>query len=238
MSKNVDPGGGGERGLAPSVVIGGGFAGLSAAAMLAERGREVLLLEARGRLGGRATAFADRETGELVDNGQHVLFGCYRETFAFLHRIGAAANVRVQDALQLPFIAADGRRSTLTCPPWPAPLHLAAGVLRWRALPLADRLSALRLAPLIRRARSGHRAPVDPNLTVLDWLRAHGQTDALIASLWEPLAVAALNQPIASAAAEPFVRVLTEMFARDPQAAAVVLPARSEEHTSELQSPC
>ncbi len=66
--------------------IGAGFAGLSAAVRLARRGARVLVLEARSRLGGRATAFADRETGELVDNGQHVLLGCYRETFAFLRR--------------------------------------------------------------------------------------------------------------------------------------------------------
>jgi hypothetical protein len=42
------------------------------------------VLDARPQLGGRATAFRDRQTGELVDNGQHVLFGCYRETLAFL----------------------------------------------------------------------------------------------------------------------------------------------------------
>ena len=30
------------------------------------------------------TAFPDRETGEIVDNGQHVLVGCYTETFDFL----------------------------------------------------------------------------------------------------------------------------------------------------------
>ena len=75
-------------------VIGGGVAGLAAATALAEAGRRVIVLEARGELGGRATAFRDRETGELVDNGQHVLFGCYHETFAFLRRIGAGANVR------------------------------------------------------------------------------------------------------------------------------------------------
>src|SRR5213592_4252731 len=56
------------------VVIGAGFAGLSAAVRLAGKGARVLVLEARGRLGGRATAFADRETGELVDNGQHVVW--------------------------------------------------------------------------------------------------------------------------------------------------------------------
>ena len=71
------------------IVIGGGFAGLSAAVELARRGEKVLLLEARPRLGGRATAFTDRHTGERVDNGQHVLLGCYHETFAFLKTIGA-----------------------------------------------------------------------------------------------------------------------------------------------------
>ncbi|MGH8639011.1 MAG: FAD-dependent oxidoreductase, partial [Burkholderiales bacterium] len=83
------------------IVIGAGFAGLSAAAALAGSGARVLVLEARPRLGGRATAFTDRETGELVDNGQHVLFGCYRETLAFLHRVGAERHISVQPSLEL-----------------------------------------------------------------------------------------------------------------------------------------
>jgi phytoene dehydrogenase-like protein len=57
------------------IVIGGGVAGLSAAAVLAERGVRVRLLEARPSLGGRTTAFTDPATGERVDNGQHLLMG-------------------------------------------------------------------------------------------------------------------------------------------------------------------
>src|SRR4051812_12929152 len=72
-----------------AIVIGAGCAGLAAAADLAERGARVLVLEARATLGGRATAFTDPATGERVDNGQHVLLGCYRDTFRFLERIGA-----------------------------------------------------------------------------------------------------------------------------------------------------
>ena len=75
------------------IVIGAGFAGLSAAAALAERSVRVLVLEARPTLGGRATAFTDPATGERVDNGQHVMFGCYHETFQFLRRIGTDSHV-------------------------------------------------------------------------------------------------------------------------------------------------
>ena len=110
------------------MVVGGGVAGLAAATALAEAGRRVLVLEARGELGGRATAFIDRETGELVDNGQHVLFGCYRETFRLLRRIGAEGNVRMQPSLEVPYLDEAGRRSVLRCPALPSPLHLVAGI--------------------------------------------------------------------------------------------------------------
>ena len=208
------------------VVVGGGFAGLSAAALLAERGQDVLVLDARPRLGGRATAFPDRETGEIVDNGQHVMFGCYRDTLAFLERVGASGNVRIQESLAIPFLDVDGRRTLLTCPPLPPPLHLLGGVLGWKALALRDRLSALRLGPALLRARAGTRDAGAARDTVAEWLRAHGQRPRLIEWLWEPLAVAALNQPIDEAAAEPFVRVLAEMFGPSRRASALVMPAK------------
>jgi phytoene dehydrogenase-like protein len=75
---------------ADAVIIGAGFAGMSAATRLAASGSKVVVVEEAPRLGGRASSFIDRDTGERVDNGQHVLFGCYRETYAFLRRIGAA----------------------------------------------------------------------------------------------------------------------------------------------------
>jgi len=56
----------------PSViVVGGGLAGLSAAAALGKAGYDVALHEARGFLGGRATSFpvspADQNS-EVIDN--------------------------------------------------------------------------------------------------------------------------------------------------------------------------
>ena len=63
------------------LVLGGGFAGLSCAVALAEKGRKVLVLEKKPHLGGRAYSF--EENGLDVDNGQHLFMGCYRATRGF-----------------------------------------------------------------------------------------------------------------------------------------------------------
>jgi squalene-associated FAD-dependent desaturase len=214
-----------------AIVVGAGFAGLSAAVRLGRGGARVLVLEARARLGGRATAFPDRETGELVDNGQHVLLGCYTDTFAFLRDIGAMDNVRVQPQLAVTMIDRNGRRSRLECPPLPSPFHLLAGIFEWDALSWGDKLSALRMATPLRLARQELRPgartiAASPGETVESWLVRNGQTARLRELLWEPLALAALNQPFDLAAAPPFARVLAEMFGSDSRAAAIALPTK------------
>ena len=110
-------------------IVGGGFAGLSAATALAEGGHRVIVLEARPRLGGRASSFTDPATGEHVDNGQHLLIGGYVETFRFLRRIGSADGVFLQSRLVVEFIDRDGSRSRLQSRRLPAPLHLLGGII-------------------------------------------------------------------------------------------------------------
>ncbi|MEP7305289.1 MAG: hydroxysqualene dehydroxylase HpnE [Acidobacteriota bacterium] len=208
------------------VVVGAGFAGLSAAVRLTTRGMRVLVVEGRSRLGGRATAFADAVTGEFVDNGQHVLMGCYTATLAFLQDIGALGHVRMQPTLSVTMIDRTGKRSRLACPPLPAPWHLLAGVIEWEALDWADRLSLLRMTTPLKLARDPHRLAASPGETVETWLVRHGQTERLREMLWRPLALAALNQPAAHAGAAPFARVLAEMFTGETAAASIVLPTK------------
>src|SRR5262245_46227820 len=214
-----------------AIVVGAGFAGLSAAVRLTRDGARVLVLEARGRLGGRATAFPDRETGELVDNGQHVLLGCYRDTWAFLHDIRADSHVRIQPQLVVTMIDRDGQRTRLDCSGMPAPLHLIAGLHDWAALPWTDRWGALGMAAAIRAARreaegDHRRLAASPGETVEAFLVRNGQTARLREMLWDPLALAALNQSPTVASAPTFARVLGEMFGADPRDAAIALPTR------------
>lgn len=209
------------------IVVGAGFAGLSAAVRLARRGARVLVVEERRRLGGRASAFVDPETGEVVDNGQHALFGCYHETFAFLRDIGAEGDVRLEERLDLEIVDRSGQRSRLTSASLPPPLHLVGGLLRWPALAWSDKVAALRAGLALRRLGGSdrHRDGSDRQ-TVTEWLRAHGQTPRLSEVLWEPLAVAALNQSPDVAAAGPFVEVLARMFNGSRRDAAIGLPVK------------
>jgi squalene-associated FAD-dependent desaturase len=97
-------------------------------------------------------------------------------------------------------------------------------------MPWRDRLSVLKLAGPLRRARRELQktgsVSVTPQGTVSEWLAAHGQQKKLTEWLWEPLAVAALNQDPGFASAAPFVRVLAQMFGEDEAAAALVLPTK------------
>jgi hydroxysqualene dehydroxylase len=221
-----------------AIIIGGGCAGFSAATALVEHGARVLVLEARPGLGGRATAFTDPGTGERVDNGQHILMGCYTDTFAFLDRIGASDRVKWQSGLKVPMIDRAGHESVLALPALPSPLHFLAGVLAWDALRWSERLSVLRIGRLLRRAdkpkglslqgsslQEGSCRDKPLGLCVREWLAQNGQAPRLCELFWEPLALAALNQSIDQAEASNFIRVLERVFGPDPSAAALVLPA-------------
>lgn len=217
--------------LYDTVVVGAGFAGLSAAADLAERGAHVLVLEARSRLGGRATSYKDRATGEPIDNGQHVIFGCYHETFRFLRRIGVEQHIRLQASLDVSFVDRANHKGRFQCPHLPPPLQLIAGVLEWESLSLKERLEGLKMAWPLRLARlneSGHwrNRVVTADETVREWLIRHGQGPRLRELLWEPLALAALNQQPDRALAGPFVRVLAELCGRSLSDSVVGIPIR------------
>ena len=135
------------------IVVGAGFAGLAAATCLAQSGVRALVLEASPIAGGRARSWTDRRTGLSVDNGQHLFMGCYRETIAFLERIGTAGLLEFQESLHVGFADADGKGGRIDCPPLPGRLSLAAGLALYKGLGLSDKVGCLRVLGDLRRER-------------------------------------------------------------------------------------
>lgn len=205
------------------VVIGGGFAGLAAGVALAGRGLGVDVLEARGRLGGRAYSFRDDESGAVVDNGQHAMMGCYAHTLAFLERIGCGGKLFRQRNLFVRMIHPQRGSGAIACPSLPGPLHILGGILGYRLLGRDERLAALLAGLRLMAMRTRH----DPRLesaTVEEVLVGLGQSAPARAAFWDPIAIATLNESPARAAAAPFVEVLARAFFRSRRASQFVLP--------------
>ena len=193
------------------IVIGGGFAGLAAAVALATDGVRVTVLEKRHVLGGRAYSYTDAATGETIDNGQHAMMGCYHEMFRFLGRIGALDKLAIQRSLRVTMLDPEHGAGTIACPPLPSPLHMAAGVLGYRLLRVADRARVL-IGGLRLLAMKKRRDPRLAALTVEGALDLLGQSAAARRAFWHPVAIATLNEDPALACADLLAEVMVRAF--------------------------
>ncbi|HEV8200252.1 MAG TPA: hydroxysqualene dehydroxylase HpnE [Candidatus Polarisedimenticolia bacterium] len=199
------------------IVIGGGFAGLAAATAVAEAGGKALLLESRPHLGGRARSFIDPDTGSIIDNGQHLLMGCYAEMLRFLDRIGAGDRVAWGDGLEVPYLDPGGHASILRA--GSGRVGALTGLLRFNGLPFGERLAAARVPIASRR-----EDPALEELTVSQWLARLEQSQAARQRLWDPLAIAALNEAPERAAASGFAAALRHAFFSGPRGIALGAP--------------
>jgi len=203
--------------MTTAVVVGGGLAGISAALRLVDGGASVTLLEAKPRLGGLTHSFRH---GDLdVDNGQHVFMRCCTSYLALVQRLGMSEHVTVQPRLDVPVLrAGDLREARLRRDRMPAPLHLARSLRGYSVLSPADRARAVRGALAMRSVDRDDPRTDDRSLG--DWLRTHGQTDAVVEALWELVGVATLNaradaSSLAIAATVFQIGLLTEAAAAD-----------------------
>ena len=192
---------------APVVIVGGGWAGLSAAITLTRQQVPVLLLESARQLGGRARSVRFGET--VLDNGQHLMIGAYQSLLSLLQEIGQDLDeVLLREPLSLMTFHKGKASLQFHTPRLPAPLHLLSAILFARGLGLNDRLQALRFG---RHLRTLYISPGE-DISVQALLHSEKQTPVMIQRLWEPLCVAMLNTPIAEASARLFLRTLKDAF--------------------------
>ncbi|MGA2409424.1 MAG: hydroxysqualene dehydroxylase HpnE [Candidatus Binataceae bacterium] len=193
------------------VVVGGGFAGLSAGVTLAQKGFRVALLESKPALGGRAYSFIDTDTGDFVDNGQHVLMGCYRETLAFLERIGTRDQLIVHPNLAIAMLDGSGKLAMLRTARLPGPLHMAGAILRYRHLSLGERFRLMAAGRRLMRLWKHDRDRLR-HMTVAEVMDELAQSDRVRQCFWYPLAIATLNEDPHLASAGLLAAVLERAF--------------------------
>jgi zeta-carotene desaturase len=205
------------------IVIGGGLSGLSAAVDLASRGFSVCVLERHQHLGGRAYSFADEKTGEEIDNGQHLMMGCYHETRWLLRTIGSEDLATLQPNLHIDFRHPELGAASLHCPSLPGPFHLLVGLLRLKTLSLPERLKLLRIGFEIRK-RPESIEPLIASLTVHQWLDSLGQSEKSKKYLWDIIAVGSLNGDPKEVSATLFYRVLRAAFLGGRKHSSLLIP--------------
>lgn len=199
------------------IVIGGGWAGLSAATNLISQGYSVTVLESAKQFGGRARCVAFGK--KSVDNGQHLLLGAYTQTLNVLRRCGVnlddtvlrlPLNIRVHER--------KGKEFSLSPGNLPAPLNIMLSFLTLSNISLPDRLKTILF--LIKLKFKGFKLARD--ISVKELL-CH-QPPVMVRMFWEPLCIAALNTAIEDASAIIFLNVLKDSFTQHAQASDLLIP--------------
>ncbi len=169
-------------------VVGGGLAGITAAIDLSEAGYDVVLLEARPRLGGAASSY---QRGQMtIDNGQHVILRCCDQYQGLLARLGVTGQVEFQPRFDITVLGPGGP-ARLFRTGLPSPLHLTASLTKYKLLPLADRLKVGRAALAMKFVN-----PADPATDAQrlgDWLAARGQSELARRRMWDLFIISAMN---------------------------------------------
>ncbi len=194
-------------------VIGGGVAGMSAACALAQAGYRVQLVERRGYLGGRASSYLHPGVNEVIDNCQHVLFGCCTNLIGFYKRIGVQK--KIHWTTEMTMIEPGGRHSTLGPSSLPAPLHGLPKLLSARAFTLADKIA------LARGFRAMMRPIHDDHESLSAWLIRHKQTPGAIDRFWRLVIASALNADLDAIAVPYAAKVIRELFMNSAEAGAM-----------------
>ncbi len=193
------------------IVIGGGLAGLAAAAALGGEGHRVRLLEARPFLGGRATSY--QTGGETIDNCQHVLLRCCVNLLDFYARMGVAGDIIFYREFY--FLEPGGRSSVMR--------RSLPSFLGLRFLNLSEKLAIARALLAIRREHST-RSDLE-RITMQQWLEEKRQPARAIERFWRQVLVSAINEDLDRMAAIHAFQVFLKGFLSNPEFYQMGVPA-------------
>jgi len=208
--------------MAEVIVIGGGLAGLAAAAALGGAGHSVKVLESRPFLGGRATSYevGNGEEAEFIDNCQHILLRCCVNLLDFYRRLDVEQDIAF--SREFTFIEPGGRRSVLRSGMLPPPAHFAESFLKLSFLNFSEKLAVARAMQAI--PKESKRNDLD-RISMLDWLKEKRQPPRAIERYWRQVLVSAINEELDRMAAAHGLQVFRLGFLARRDAYEMGVPA-------------
>lgn len=208
--------------MAEVIVIGGGLAGLAAAAALGGAGHSVKVLESRPFLGGRATSYevGNGDEAEFIDNCQHILLRCCVNLLDFYARLVVEQDIAF--SREFTFIEPGGRRSVLRSGMLPAPAHFAESFLKLTFLNFSEKLAVGRAIQAIGRETG--RKDLD-RISMLQWLEEKRQPARAIDRFWRQILVSAINEELDRMAAAHGLQVFRLGFLASKDAYEMGVPA-------------
>ncbi|MBI5019864.1 MAG: oleate hydratase [Ignavibacteriales bacterium] len=206
-----------------SIIIGGGLSGLAATVKLAGVGKKIVLIEQAPRLGGRCYSFVDKTTGDVVDNGQHLLVGAYHNLLDYLDLIGTRHLVSYQERSKVVFFDAMKGQSEFLLKELPRPFNLLLGLFDYKHLRPIDRFKLLRVGVAINNWTSSTERRLEKQ-NIDEWLTSLGQSENALKYFWHPIAVSIMNESPKIASALLFARALRSTFLGSKNDSAILTP--------------
>ena len=195
------------------IIIGGGLSGIKAFVNLKKNGLNALIIEKSSYLGGRAFSFEDPLTGNLIDNGQHVIVGACKEYLNLLKETNNSENLLQIKNYQVPVIK-NNKVSMLGSKFFGGSLGLFISLIKYKHLNIKEKVSLIRLLLKIKYINLNTNREKKFKI----WLKKNNQSDSTIKFFWDIFLKPALNEKIETIETKPALFVIKEtFFSKNPQ---------------------
>lgn len=175
-------------------IIGGGLAGLVAAMELSDKGFEVIVLEGKSKLGGRASNTIDRKMHDPVPIGPHVFVSAYEYFHSFLKKLGVAHVISWQRRIFLEIVHGE-KHHQFKMNSLPGPLYMSPWLFFNPFLNWKDKISHFRIACKIAFSSFDSFEKFD-DINAHDFLVRYGITRNSIDKFWRFFVMSLLNVPL------------------------------------------
>ena len=202
------------------LVLGSGLAGLSTAVHLTQKGFKVTILEKRPFAGGRTYSFTRDFWPHRIDNGPHVMLGCYTALLELLDLVDGESNVDPQPKMTIQYLFPGEKSARLSASGLPAPFHFLSGLVGFSAI---DWRQKWNLAKAFFKIQQFSEQLIFDTFTAIEWLEKNDQDEQAIQVFWRPLVLATLNEQPENVSFLQLFRVLKLGFLQGKDASRIIL---------------